>query len=426
MKKITFLLSCILASSMIQAQETEYNHWSIEAGVNMSEPGTGYSEDGATALYNSSLTGSIGGELGVRYMINEKFGFKLGGMYSQITEGDNSLPFETTYYRANLEGVVNVGSILGFREWTQRFNLLGHAGAGVANIKLGEDVTFADEDDFSAMLMVGITPQIRISDHIAFYADMTLSGNLSQTYTWDGNRADNGDRYFDGNIATFSAGIQIYLGKKEKHADWVDMTTRKELTQEIDSLSNRIAEIETNMIDSDQDGVPNYLDREPNTMNGVATDTKGVAVDKNNNGVPDEIEGSLDKRYAKANSTNGAANAGLNVKTLINEGYVNVYFEFNSTKPETYSYEAINYLVKYMNNNPSAQAELIGYADEIGNATYNMQLSEKRAKKVHDILVASGVSEDRLEHRGEGIDDSVDKSSKEARQLVRRVTFRLK
>ena len=79
-----------------------------------------------------------------------------------------------------------------------------------------------------------------------------------------------------------------------------------------------------------------------------------------------------------------------------------------------------------MNNNPSAQAELIGYADEIGNATYNMQLSEKRAKKVHDILVASGVSADRLEHRGEGIDDSVDKSSKEARQLVRRVTFRLK
>lgn len=426
MRKITFLLSCILASSMIQAQETEYNHWSIEAGVNMSKPGTGYSDDGATALYNSSLTGSIGGELGVRYMINEKFGFKLGGMYSQITEGDNSLPFETTYYRANLEGVVNVGSILGFREWTQRFNLLGHAGAGVANIKLGDDATFADEDDFSAMLMVGITPQIRISDHIAFYADMTLSGNLAQTYSWDGNRADNADRYFDGNIATFAAGIQIYLGKKEKHADWVDTTTKKELTKEIDSLSNRIAEIETNMLDSDQDGVPNYLDREPNTMNGVATDTKGVAVDKNNNGVPDEIEGSLDKRYVKASSTNGAANAGLNVKTLINEGYVNVYFEFNSTKPETYSYEAINYLVKYMNNNPSAQAELIGYADEIGNATYNMQLSEKRAKKVHDILVASGVSEDRLEHRGEGIDDSVDKSSKEARQLVRRVTFRLK
>jgi len=426
MKKITFLLSCILASSMIQAQETEYNHWSVEAGVSMSEPGTGYSDDNATTLYNSSLTGSLGGELAVRYMINEKFGFKLGGMYSQITEDDNSLPFETTYYRANLEGVVNLGSLLGFREWTQRFNLLGHAGAGVANIKLGDNATFADEDDFSAMLMVGITPQIRISDHIAFYADMTLSGNLAQTYSWDGNRADNADRYFDGNIATFAAGIQIYLGKKEKHADWVDTTTKKELTKEIDSLSNRIAEIETNMLDSDQDGVPNYLDREPNTMNGVATDTKGVAVDKNNNGVPDEIEGSLDKRYAKASSTNGAANAGLNVKTLINEGYVNVYFEFNSTKPETYSYEAINYLAKYMNNNPSAQAELIGYADEIGNATYNMQLSEKRAKKVHDILVASGVSADRLEHRGEGIDSSVDKSSKEARQLVRRVTFRLK
>ena len=87
---------------------------------------------------------------------------------------------------------------------------------------------------------------------------------------------------------------------------------------------------------------------------------------------------------------------GLSIKDLISNGYVNVYFKFNSTQPETYSLEAVNYLVKYMNENSSANAELIGYADEIGNADYNLQLSEKRAKKVYDILIASGVSADRF------------------------------
>jgi len=44
---------------------------------------------------------------------------------------------------------------------------------------------------------------------------------------------------------------------------------------------------------------------------------------------------------------------------------------------------------------------------------------------VYDVLVASGVSSNRLSHRGNGEDTSVDKNSEQARQLVRRVTFKL-
>ena len=71
-----------------------------------------------------------------------------------------------------------------------------------------------------------------------------------------------------------------------------------------------------------------------------------------------------------------AMNAGSGtIKSLINDGYVNVYFEFNSTNPEVYSYEAINYLITYMRQNPSAKASLTGYADEIGNPQYNASIS---------------------------------------------------
>jgi OOP family OmpA-OmpF porin len=78
-----------------------------------------------------------------------------------------------------------------------------------------------------------------------------------------------------------------------------------------------------------------------------------------------------------------------------------------------------------MKENPNASAELIGYADEIGNASYNQQLSERRANKVKELLVAAGINESRLTTRGGGQDTSVDKNSAGARQLVRRVTFRL-
>lgn len=170
--------------------------------------------------------------------------------------------------------------------------------------------------------------------------------------------------------------------------------------------------------------MPDYLDREHITPSGAVVDTKGRAVDTNNSGIPDHMEAALDRRYAtKADLEK--ADGGLDMEKLINEGYVNVYFRFNSDQPEVYSTQAVNYLTTYMKQNPSASAELIGFADEIGNAQYNVQLSERRANKVKELMIAAGIDGNRLTTRGGGEDSSVNKDSAQARQLVRRVTFRL-
>jgi OOP family OmpA-OmpF porin len=113
------------------------------------------------------------------------------------------------------------------------------------------------------------------------------------------------------------------------------------------------------------------------------------------------------------------------IKKLINDGYVNVYFEFNSTKPTQYSLSSINFLAKYMRENTSANATLTGYADELGSPEYNETLSERRANMVKDILVATGIDAGRLTAEGAGEDASVEKSSSPARQLVRRVKFQV-
>lgn len=408
----------MMAASCLFVQEAsaqDYNKWSIEAAGGMHKPvrpvAKGYYSDTPSFAQFS---------LGTRYMFNNRFGLKLDLGYNSFKEGDGSSAYKSNYYRGSLQGVANLGSILKFETWTNSLGVLLHAGAGYSQLKPKEPIDRANTDQMLNFI-AGITPQVKLGNRVALNLDASIIGHVRQNYTFDGTKTTN-TRGFNGYFTNFSAGLTVYLGKHEKHADWVsDTGVSNDLLEDLDS---RISKIETDMIDSDQDGVPDYLDREPNTPSGVTVDTKGRAIDKNENGIPDEIESALDARYARKGEA-AAGSGGDIVERLIDEGYVNVYFQFNSTKPETYSLEAINYLVKYMNDNPSAKAELIGYADEIGNPNYNKTLSERRAKAVYDILVATGVSGDRLTYTGNGEDTSVDKSSSPARQLVRRVTFKL-
>lgn len=278
-----------------------------------------------------------------------------------------------------------------------------------------------DDNDNMINWVVGLTPQLKLSNRIALFADASLVGNFLQNNTYDGTQGSPyaGNYGVNGAILKGSVGISISLGSSQYSADFYPY--QETYQNKLDSLEQRLAKIETDLIDSDQDGVPDYLDREPNTVSGVAVDTKGVAIDRNENGIPDELESALDQRYASID----AAQHGKVVEELLREGYVNVYFGFNEDMPATYSLDAINHLVIYFRENPNAQAELIGYADTRGNPEYNLDLSERRAKSVFDILVAAGVSEDRLTYTGAGEDDSVDENSSNARQLVRKVTIKL-
>ncbi len=158
-------------------------------------------------------------------------------------------------------------------------------------------------------------------------------------------------------------------------------------------------------------------------MAGIATDTKGRTIDRNGNGIADELERYFDSKYVKDKRN---AEQDYDLKSLINEAYVNVYFDFNSKTPTLASADGINFLVKYLNANPSATADVIGYADEIGSSAFNDNLSNERATNIKQILVDAGISASRLNVVANGEDKSVNKDSKGARSIVRKVTFKIK
>jgi OOP family OmpA-OmpF porin len=155
-------------------------------------------------------------------------------------------------------------------------------------------------------------------------------------------------------------------------------------------------------MDSDGDGTPDHLDKCP-----------FVAGPSSTGGCPASEDTSTQMEVDS-------------FRKAINEGYVNVYYAFDSSKPLAYSVPATNYVANFMKRNPGVKLEVKGYADELGAENYNIKLSEKRAKAVYDVLIASGVDASRLTYKGYGEDTSVDKSSADARQLARRVSFDVK
>lgn len=388
--------------------QSVYNKWSIElnGGINKSMRSM-------TPGYYDEVFNTLHADLGVRYMFNPKFGLKLDFGYDKFKNGDGSREFESQYLRTDLQGVINLGRALNFETWTNTFGLLVHGGFGVGQIT---SETGFDDEDYMANGILGLTGQVRLSNRVALTADLTGIVNAQQNWNFDG-MSQTGPAAIDGILFNASVGLTFYLGKNEKHADWVGEEDR------YDSLEQRVALIETGLLDTDKDGVADLYDLEPNSIAGVAVNTKGQSIDNNQNGVPDELESYLEKTYGQK-SDSIATNT--TVEQLINDGYVNVYFDFNSSKPTNASLSGIDFLVKYMKNNPNKTADVVGYADEIGSSSYNVELSRKRAEAVKQVAINAGIDASRLNVIANGEDTSVNKNSKEARQIVRRVSFQVK
>jgi OmpA-OmpF porin, OOP family len=397
-------------STQPSIDKPEYNKWSVELNGGVNKP-----LRAITPGYSTESLNMFHADLGVRYMFNPKFGLKLDVGYDQFQERDDTPQFDSKYYRASLQGVVNLGRALNFETWTNTFGLLAHGGFGVS--QLSSDKGF-DGKDYMAHGIAGLTGQIRVSNRVAITGDLTGIVNGRQNHNFDGQGvASTGS--LDGVLLNASVGLTFYLGKNTKHADWYS-----EENERLNQLENRVTTIETNLIDTDKDGVADLYDLEPNTVSGVAVNTKGQSIDTNQNGVPDELESYLEKTYVKK----GAESASTNntVEELINGGYVNVYFDFNSSKPTNASLSGVDFLVKYLKNNPGKSADIVGYADEIGSSSYNTELSRKRAEAVKKVAENAGIDSSRLNVIANGEDTSVNKNSKEARQIVRRVTFKVK
>lgn len=387
---------------------TDYNKWSVELYGGVNKAVRPFSSG-----YYTSTPSFFHVDLGVRYMFNSKFGLKITGGYNKFKNADKSHKFDTEMYSGSLEGVANLGRIMSFETWTNTFGLLAHAGVGVSALK-GEDLK---KEDAMGHFILGVTPQVRLSNRFVLGADISGMVTSRQDYTFD-SYGHASKRGVQGLLFTGSIGLTYYIGKNQIHADWYSQEG------DYNQLEERIDNIEEMLKDDDNDGVPNYLDLEPNSAPGAMVDTRGRTIDSNGNGIPDNIE-----KYIADNCNCSASEVMTDnniLKALIDSGIINVYFDYNKSTPFSASVGGIDFIVQYMKMNPKANVEIIGYADPVGGNAYNKRLSQQRADAVKKIIEDKGISASRLTAKGEGIDTEFSKSSTSAYQLARRVIFRVK
>lgn len=413
----------------------DYDQWFLEFGIGGNKAARTHTgaqpeflnpSSGITDVINTSLISGLNANLGLRYMFNDKFGLRLKAGYNDINadEDASTRDFNSTYIQSSLETVFNLGSILDFQNWTNSFNLQFYTGVG-AGLLLPDD-QYIDDEDYVFTAVAGITPMFRLSDQVSLKFDFMTAVNFGQDYNWDGISGVT-TRALDGLMFNASVGLNIALGKNQKNIDWYHVYNNEEtelalLREEVDALKQKLT-------DSDQDGVLDFLDREPGTTNGVEVNTKGIAIDRNQNGIPDELENTLDSSYvSKSEFREGKSKAEASdvVRSLINKGYINVYFGFDSVVPEVSSIQDINSIVLFLKQNPDENIELTGYTDPVGNKAYNERLSNKRAKYINDILVSAGVDQSRIEFKGSGVNPNFENNSEYSRRLSRKVMIKLK
>ncbi|MGH8506386.1 MAG: OmpA family protein [Stenotrophobium sp.] len=144
---------------------------------------------------------------------------------------------------------------------------------------------------------------------------------------------------------------------------------------------------EPRVIDSDGDGVPDNLDKCPNTPHGFHVDANGCIVQQ----------------------------------TVILRG---VNFEFNSDSLTAPSRETLDEVAAALNGQPELNVEINGYTDSVGAASYNQKLSKKRAEAVRSYLIGKGIKGDKLVAKGFGKEHPVaSNKTAEGRTENRRVEF---
>jgi len=104
----------------------------------------------------------------------------------------------------------------------------------------------------------------------------------------------------------------------------------------------------------------------------------------------------------------------------------NVFYETDSYQLKGESISELNKLTELLNLNPTLTIEVGGHTDNVGSASYNLTLSDNRAKSVAQFLVENGIDPARITWKGYGLTKPIgDNATEDGRAENRRTEIRI-
>ncbi len=178
-------------------------------------------------------------------------------------------------------------------------------------------------------------------------------------------------------------------------------------------------------IDSDGDGVPDSLDKCPGTPRGIKVDAKGCPLDSDGDGVPDSLDKCPGTIRGVPVDKAGCPIKGIEV--MGDEWMVRgkVLFALNKATIRPEAAEVLLKVAGFLKKNPQYMVEIQGNTDNTGAMAWNMQLSQMRADAVKAHLVSNGVAGGRLTTKAFGPNEPIaPNNTAEGRARNRRVDFK--
>lgn len=471
------LLFASLVSQLSQAQSTDslkrktaeftlfkghapYRTWSAGANVGGLAP-VAFTR-GNTDF--SNWDEKIGYDVFVRKQVAHSFGLELNLAGGKVSGSNADEPngvanglmnFETSFWSASLQGVINVATLDFFRKdnW---INFLLKAGWGATAFSYKQTDGFGVQTDYKGsygvqgnkkylyqqIIPVGVGAKFKISNRLNF--------NLGYTINFVGN--DN----FDGAVVSktstdrFSyaySGIEISIGKAQKpNLDWMnpaamlydDLFNRLDTT-ELAALKKRMKKAEKDIedltCDIDGDGIGDLFDQCPNTPKGLVVSGSGCPLDIDQDGVEDYADKCPMQKGSKEN--NGCPvleRVAIPVKApvqltaeeqkILQDVFENLEFTTGKWTIKAVSYPSLNKLATLLITKPAYSLKISGHTDDVGSEKSNQTLSVNRANAVKTYLVKRGVSKNKIEARGYGESQPIaENTTEEGRQRNRRVEF---
>ncbi|MFM6953966.1 MAG: OmpA family protein [Sphingobacteriaceae bacterium] len=408
---------------------------------------------------------NLGYDVFVRKQLAHSFGLELNMAGGKVSGSNTSQPngvanglinFETSFWSASLQGVVNVATI-DFLRKENWINFLLKAGWGTSAFSYKQMDGFGVETNYKGtygasgtktylyqqLIPVGVGAKFKISNRLNF--------NLGYTINFVGN--DN----FDGTVVSktstdrFSyaySGVEFSLGKpaKKPNLDWVnpaamlydDLYNRLDTT-ELAALKKRVSKTEKEIdylkCDSDGDGVADIFDKCPDTPAGVLVSGNGCPLDIDQDGVADYVDKCpLQKGTKETNGCPVVEKVAIPVKApvqlsaeeqkILQDVFDNLEFNTGKWTIKPGSFESLNKLATLLITKRNYSLKISGHTDDVGSEKTNQILSANRANAVKTYLVKKGVLKNRIEARGYGESQPIaDNSTEEGRQRNRRVEF---
>ena len=298
-------------------------------------------------------------------------------------------------------------------------------------------------------------PDFSVGAGLDFHVSKWVTLGIEERFIFNNNSNLDGVNWQDDSHSAFATHYDHYfstmvqlkfqIGKHALEPLWwlnpMDLTYKKITDATPDKMAKELFK------DADEDGVPDRLDKEPNTKKGCPVDQHGVILDSDKDGIPDCDDKEpfsppgypIDQNGVAIippnpccdNDTSGGVEGGRHNRKGNGPQYdcskmemPGVFFDPDKYSIDPAYYSALHTVAEKLQMCPDVKMIINGEDESSANQKYNEQLAYNRATSVADYLVEKyGISRDRFIVKYQGNKKPNTNLTPQEQKLRRKVDF---